>query len=84
MLTLRYALGDAKVEAVAEPFKAAGRDYPRGTWLVHGIGKDAVNRAAAEAGVAVDAVAVPANIATRPVAKPRIALLHTWLNTQTG
>ncbi|HYX24157.1 MAG TPA: hypothetical protein VFC23_08410, partial [Thermoanaerobaculia bacterium] len=87
MLSLRYALGDAKVEAAAEPFKAAGRDYPRGTWLVRGIGKDAVDafqRAAAEAGVAVDAVAAaPASVATRPVAKPRIALLHSWLNTQT-
>ncbi|MBW8877870.1 MAG: hypothetical protein JF614_23140 [Acidobacteria bacterium] len=83
MLSLRYALGDAKVEAAAESFKAAGRDYPRGTWLVRGIAKDAVERAAAETGVAVDAVAAPANVATRPVAKPRIALLHSWLNTQT-
>src|SRR5436305_3762194 len=87
MLSLRYALGDARVEAAAEPFKAAGRDYPRGTWLVRGIAKDAVDafqRAAAEAGVAVDAVAAaPASVATRPVAKPRIALLHSWLNTQT-
>ncbi|HEX3553522.1 MAG TPA: M14 family zinc carboxypeptidase [Thermoanaerobaculia bacterium] len=83
MLTLRYALGDAKVEAAAEPFKAAGRDYPRGTWLVSGIAKDAFDHAAAAAGVAVDAVAAPANVATRPVAKPRIALLHSWLNAQT-
>jgi hypothetical protein len=89
MLSLRYALGDATVEAAAEPFRAAGHDYPRGTWLVRGIAKDAldaVDRAAAEAGVAVDAIttvaAVP-KVATRPVAKPRIALLHTWLNTQT-
>jgi len=88
MLTLRYALGDATVEAAAAPFRAAGRDYPRGTWLVRGISNDAraaVERTAAEAGVAVEAIAAPAapKVATRPVAKPRIALLHTWLDTQT-
>ena len=52
MFTLRYALGDAMVEAAAEPFRAAGRDYPRGTWLVRGIEKDALDalrQAAAEA-----------------------------------
>ncbi|HKV12718.1 MAG TPA: M14 family zinc carboxypeptidase, partial [Thermoanaerobaculia bacterium] len=83
MFTLRYALGDAKVEAAAESFRAGGRDYPRGTWLVQGIAQDALDRATAEAGVAVDAAAAAPKVATRPVAKPRIALLHTWQNTQT-
>src|SRR6266545_4579782 len=83
MFRLRYALGDATVEAAAEPFKAAGHDYPRGTWLVRGIAKDALDRAASEAGVGVDTVAAAPKVATRAIAKPRIALLHTWLNTQT-
>jgi hypothetical protein len=83
MFRLRYALGDATVEAAAEPFKAAGRDYPRGTWLVRGIGKDALEHAAKDAGVTVEAVAAAPKVAMRPVAKPRIALLHTWLSTQT-
>ncbi|HEV7508027.1 MAG TPA: M14 family zinc carboxypeptidase [Thermoanaerobaculia bacterium] len=83
MFSLRYALGEATVEAVAEPFKAGGHDYPRGTWLVRGVTKDALEHAAAEAGVMLDAVAAAPKVATRPVAKPRIALLHTWLSTQT-
>ena len=89
MLGLRYALGDATVDAATAPFQAAGRDYPRGTWLVRGMApgtdRDAFDRAASEAGVAVEAIAAAAapKVATRPVAKPRIALLHTWLNTQT-
>jgi hypothetical protein len=83
MLTLRYALGDARVEAAAAPFKAGGRDYSRGTWLVRGIAKDALDRAAADAGVTVEAVADLPKIATRPVGKPRIALVHTWLSAQT-
>src|SRR4029077_3232122 len=32
MFSLRYALGDGTVEAAAEPFKAGGQEYPRGTW----------------------------------------------------
>ena len=85
MFSLRYALGDATVEAAAEPFRAGGRDYPRGTWLVRGIekeGLDALNRSASEAGIALETIAAP-KVATRPVAKPRIALLHTWISTQT-
>ncbi len=86
MMTLRYALGDAKVEAAAEPFRAGGRDYPRGTWLVRGLDKnalDAFSRTAAEVGVAAETVAAPDKLSTRPVAKPRIALLHTWISAQT-
>jgi hypothetical protein len=86
LLTLRYALGDAQVEAAAEPFKAEKRDYPRGTWLVRGVAKedlDALRRTAAEAGLPLESVAAAPKVATRPVAKPRIALLHTWINAQT-
>ncbi|HSR80934.1 MAG TPA: hypothetical protein VLL28_09175, partial [Hyphomicrobiaceae bacterium] len=86
IFSLRYTLGDATVDAAAEPFKAGGHDYPRGTWLVRGIANDAkvaLDRAASESGVAVEAVAAAPKVKTRPVAKPRIALLHTWLNTQT-
>jgi hypothetical protein len=75
--------GDAKVDAVTQSFKAGGRDYPRGTWLVRGIAKDALDRAAVEAGIAVDAVSAAPDVATRPIAKPRLALLHTWMSTQT-
>jgi hypothetical protein len=83
MFRLRYALGSATVEAAAEPFKAGGHDYPRGTWLVRGISKDDFERAAGDAGVGVEAVAAAPKVTLRPVAKPRIALLHTWLDAQT-
>jgi hypothetical protein len=83
MLTLRFALGDAKIEAAADSFKTGGHDYPRGTWLVRGIAKDDLDRAAAGAGVTVEAVGSLPKIATRPVARPRVALLHTWLSAQT-
>jgi hypothetical protein len=83
MFQLRYALGDATVEAATATFKIGGREYPRGTWIVRGISKDAFDRAAADSGLAVEAVSAAPSVATRPVGKPRIALLHTWLDTQT-
>ena len=82
MLTLRYALGDATVEAVDEPFKAGGKEYPRGTWLVKGVTKEALERATTDGGVTAEAIAAP-KVATRPVGKPRIALINCWLSTQT-
>jgi len=83
LMRLRFALGDATVEAASASFKAGGKEYPRGSWLVRGIGKDALDRAAGEAGVEVEAIAAAPKVDTRPVGKPRIALLHTWLNAQT-
>jgi len=86
MFALRYALGNsgnATVEAAAEPFKVAGHEFSRGTWLVRGIGKDAFEQAASDLGITAEAIAVAPKVATRPIAKPRIALLHTWISTQT-
>ncbi|HEX3130049.1 MAG TPA: M14 family zinc carboxypeptidase [Thermoanaerobaculia bacterium] len=86
MISLRYALGDATVEAATEPFKAGGHHYPKGTWLIRNLSKeglDAFRRTVADSGLSVVAVAAAPKVATRPVGKPRIALLHTWLDTQT-
>jgi hypothetical protein len=83
MMSLRYALGDATVEAAVEPFKAGKGDYPRGSWIVRGGDGAAIARAATELGVTVDAVAAAPAVKTRPVGKPRLALLHTWQSTQT-
>ena len=86
MISLRYALGETAVEAATEPFKAGGREYPKGTWLIRNLSKDgldAFRRTIAESGLSVESVAAAPKVATRPVGKPRIALLHTWLDTQT-
>ncbi|HET9768192.1 MAG TPA: M14 family zinc carboxypeptidase, partial [Thermoanaerobaculia bacterium] len=82
MMSLRYALGDATVEAATAGFSSGKRNYAPGTWIVRGADGDALSRAADELGVAVEAVAAAPRVATRPVAKPRLALLHTWQWTQ--
>ncbi len=80
---LRYRLGAATVEAAAEPFHVGSHDYPRGTWIVRGADAGGLTRAASELGVTAEAVAAAPSVKTRPVAKPRLALLHTWQSTQT-
>jgi hypothetical protein len=82
MMAFRYALGDATVEAATEPFHVGGRDYPRGSWIVRGA-HDQELRYAATGRLDVQAIAAAPSVKTRPVGKPRIALLHTWQSTQT-
>ncbi|MFN7943328.1 MAG: M14 family zinc carboxypeptidase [Thermoanaerobaculia bacterium] len=83
LFALRYALGDADVQAATAPFRAGGRDLPRGSWIVRGAARAVVERAAAEHHLTVVALDEAPAVATRPVAKPRLALLHSWLAAQT-
>ncbi len=90
MLPLRYALesepgppGDLRVEAATAPFHALARDFARGSWIVSGIARERVDAIARRLGVAVVAAEARPAVATRPVPRPRLALLHSWLNTQT-
>lgn len=89
MLPLRYALDDAaaagtlKVETATAPFRALARDFPCGSWIVTGIDREALARIATRLGIAAVAAGERPAVATRPVARPRLALLHSWINTQT-
>lgn len=90
MLPLRYALdaaagagGEVRVEAATSPFHMLARDFARGSWIVTGIDREHLDGLAKRLGVAVIATGERPAIATRPVPRPRLALLHSWLNTQT-
>lgn len=90
MLPLRYALeappeasGSVRVEAATAPFHALARDFARGSWIVSGIERERLESIAKRLGIAVVAAGERPAVATRPVPKPRLALLHSWLNTQT-
>ena len=87
MLPLRYALGednsDVKVEAATASFHAMARDFPPGTWIVTGADREVLGEIATRLGIAILATVDRPPVATRPVARPRLALLHSWLSTQT-
>src|SRR5919205_1031848 len=48
LVTLRYRLKGAGVEAAEEPFEAAGRKFNRGSFIIRGVNAADMNRAAAD------------------------------------
>src|SRR5262249_4848297 len=82
LVTLRYRFREAAFEAAEEPFEAAGRKFPRGTFLVRGVDAAPSRSAAGRRGPQARALAPPPAVKTHPVRAPRIAIVHTWLTTQ--
>lgn len=83
LATLRYRFKDGSFEASEEPFEAAGRKFARGSFIVKSVDAAEIQKAAAELGLQVSAVAAAPSVKTHPVRAPRVAILHTWATTQT-
>lgn len=83
LATFRFRFREADMQAAEEPFEAAGQRYARGSFIVRGIRPADLDRAARELGLRVAAVAAAPTVRTHPVRAARIALMHTWLSTQT-
>lgn len=83
LASLRHRLGDATVEVAAGDFEADGRELGSGTLILREAEPDTVTEAARAAGIPVRATAAAPDVARHPVGSPRIALLHTWISTQT-
>jgi hypothetical protein len=84
----RFRLKDVKIRAAEKPFKVGGTDYSAGSMIIresdNGTGLRArLEQAAQELGVDIDAVESAPEVPTHPLAVPRIALVHTWISTQT-
>ncbi|MGH9398880.1 MAG: M14 family zinc carboxypeptidase, partial [Thermoanaerobaculia bacterium] len=82
LATLRFRLKNASFEAAEEPFEADGRKFNRGSFLIRNAPADDVKDAAAQLGLAVQALAAAPPVKTHPVKAPRIAIVHSWLTTQ--
>lgn len=83
LATLRFRLKDVPMKAAVSEFESGGRKFPAGTWIVDGAKhRRALEAAAADFAVNMHAVASIPAVATIPVALPRIAIVHTWTNTQ--
>jgi Zinc carboxypeptidase len=83
LVTLRYKLKDASFDAAEEPFEAAGRKFNRGSFIIKNVGAADMQKAASDLGLQVVALGAAPKVETHPVRTPRVALLHTWLTTQT-
>jgi hypothetical protein len=83
LASLRYRLRDINIEAAEEPFESGGRKFGRGTFLVRDANRAELEGAVSELGLAAVALASAPGVKTHPVRAARVALVHTWLSTQT-
>jgi hypothetical protein len=82
LVTLRYQLKDVSVEAAEEPFEAAGHKFNRGSFIIRKASADDLSRASNPLGIQVYAVADAPPVKTHIIKPARVALMHTWLDTQ--
>ncbi len=83
--TFRYKLATVKMQASESPFEAAGRKFAAGSLLLNNLdtaARDRVTRTAASLGLSLIALQQLPSVSLHEVAAPRIALVHTWINTQ--
>jgi hypothetical protein len=82
LATLRYRFPDASFETAEDPFEAAGRKFNRGSLIVRNIAAGGLAQADAELGVEAYAVSAAPSVKTHPLRAARVAVMHTWLSTQ--
>lgn len=83
LATLRYQLKNATMDAAEEAFTDGSHKYPRGTFLVRGVDRAALDSAVKSLGLTAYPLAAAPSVKTHPVRAPRVASVHTWLSTQT-
>jgi zinc carboxypeptidase len=82
LVTLRFRLRRASVEASEEPFEAGGQKFNRGSFIIRNVSADELTKTTSELGIKVVAVPQAPTVKAHALKIPRIAIMHTWLNTQ--
>src|SRR5215510_7009813 len=87
LATLRFKLKDVRIEAAEDGFTAGGRTFSAGSFVIKGQGNPAdlrqrLEQSATELGLTAVALDKAPDVKTHELAVPRIAILHTWTNTQ--
>ena len=83
LATLRYQMKDASIDAAEEPFEAEGHKFNRGSFIIKDATASDLQKEASELGLEAYAVASAPSVANHPVRAARVAIMHTWLATQT-
>src|SRR5437763_12457121 len=87
LMALRYKLKDLKIAAAEEPFEAGGQKFNAGSFVIKtadnpGDLKQTLAGPVSDSGLKAIALDKLPEIKTHMLAVPRIAILHTWTNTQ--
>ncbi|MGC2618319.1 MAG: M14 family zinc carboxypeptidase [Acidobacteriaceae bacterium] len=83
LLGLRCALKDAKVSVADAPFDAAGKHFASGSLIIQGASSSDLAAAVKQANVEAVSLTAAPDVALHTAPVPRIAMMHTWLDTQT-
>jgi hypothetical protein len=83
LATLRYRFKDADFQIAEQPFEAGGRKFGRGAFIVRRLAPADLERASKELGLKVYALTAAPTVATHPARAARVAIMHTWISTQT-
>jgi hypothetical protein len=83
LMSLRYAFKGATMEVADADFDAAGKHFDRGSFIVSGVSRKDLDQAAKELGLTITAAAAAPDVAKHKLGVPRIAIMHSWLDTQT-
>jgi hypothetical protein len=88
LATFRFAHKDLKIQAAEKEFEAQGRKFRAGTFILKpadngGNLEATLDAAGKEYGFAVFAAAAVPAVSMHEVGAPRVAVMHTWQNTQT-
>ena len=82
LASLRFAAKGASIEIATRPFKIGDRNFAAGSLIVRRA-DSAFDNATAKLGLdAINTDSAP-DVSTRKLGLPRVAILHTWLSTQT-
>jgi hypothetical protein len=87
LATLRFRLKDVKMSAAEDSFKIGDQQYNTGSFIIKKDGNPAdlrsrLESAVAELGLKAAGVEKLPDVKTHELAVPRIAIVHTWTNTQ--
>ena len=82
LATLRYRFRQADFQIAEQSFDAAGQNFARGSFIVRGVPFADLDKAARELGLRAYALGAPPAVPTHPARAPRVAIMHTWLSTQ--
>src|SRR6185369_12443030 len=87
LATFRFRLKDIKMFAAEDSFKDGDRIFNAGSFIIKSEGnpsdlRSRLETAAAATGITAIAASALPTVAMHELAAPRIALVHTWTNTQ--
>ncbi len=83
LVSLRYRLKDADIQLAEEPFDAGGQKFARGSFVIKGVSRAELDETTTALGVKAFALGEAPSVKMHPARAARVAVLHTWGNTQT-